>query len=97
MRESSTPAYVEIDSATGEITSLRVPVSAGVDNITPAGNDMEVELSMSRATHLLRAARPGFEEMLEILERARAGKTLVALTATDNHEIIDVRPPVKRA
>jgi hypothetical protein len=92
MRESNTPAYVEIDPGTGEITSLRVPISVGVENITPVNNDMEVELVISHAKHFLRATHPDFEEMLATLERARATKSLVAVTETDDHDIIDVRP-----
>ena len=92
MRESNAPVYVEIDPATGEITNLRVPLSVGVENITPAGEDMEVELVISHAKHFLRRSNPDFEQLLETLERARANKSLVAVTETEQHDIIDVRP-----
>lgn len=92
MRQFNAPAYVEIDPATNEITNLLVPLSVGVENITPVGNDREVELVISHAKHFLRAANPDFEQLLEALERARANKTLVAVTETADHDIIDVRP-----
>src|SRR5262245_56835520 len=92
MRQSNAPAYVEIDPATSEITNLLVPLSVGVENITAVMDDREVELVISHAKHFLRAANPDFEQLLETLERARANKTLVAVTETADHDIIDVRP-----
>ena len=92
MRESNAPVYVEIDPTTGEITSLRVPLSVGVENIAPVGEDMEVELVISHAKHFLRRSNPDFQQLLETLERARATKALVAVTETEQHDIIDVRP-----
>jgi hypothetical protein len=92
MRQAGTPAYVEIDPATSEITDLRVPLTVGVENITPVSNDMEVELVISQAKHFLRRTNPDFAQLLDILERARADKTLVAVTETEEHDIIDVRP-----
>src|SRR5262249_50330752 len=97
MRESNAPVYVEIDPATGEITDLRVPLSVGVENITPVGEDMEVELVISHAKHFLRRSNPDFEQLLETLERARANKGLVAVTETEDHDIIDVRPMAGRS
>jgi hypothetical protein len=92
MRQSNAPAYVEIDPATSEITNLLVPLTVGVENITPVMNDMEVELIISHAKHFLRRTNPDFEQLLETLERARVNKTLVAVTETEDHDIIDVRP-----
>lgn len=92
MRESNAPAYVEIDPATSEITNLLVPLSVGVENIKPADGDREVELVISHAKHFLRAANPDFEPLLALLEQARANKTLVAVTETESHDIIDVQP-----
>jgi hypothetical protein len=92
MRQSNAPVYVEIDPVTSEITSLRVPLAVGVEKITPVMADMEVELVISQAKHFLRRANPDFEQLLETLERARANKTLVAVTETEDHSIIDVRP-----
>jgi hypothetical protein len=92
MWEANAPAYVEIDPMSGEITNLRVPLSVGVESITPDGEDMDVELVISQAKHFLRRSHPDFEAMLAILERARIRKTLVAVTETEDHDIIDVRP-----
>ena len=92
MRQSNTPAYVEIDPATNEITNLLAPLSVGVGDIKPLWEDREVELIISHAKHFLRGANPGFKRLLETLETARAHKTLVAVTETAEHDIIDVRP-----
>jgi Glutaminase len=92
MRQSNLPAYVEIDPATSEITNLLVPLSVGVENITPVMNDREIELVISHAKHFLRATNPDFHQLLEALERARVNKTLVAVTETADHDIIDIRP-----
>jgi hypothetical protein len=92
MRQAGTLAYVEIDPATREITNLRVPLTVGVEQITPVANDMAVELVISHARHFLRRANSDFAQMLEALERARDNKTLVAVTETDDHDIVDVRP-----
>ena len=92
MRQSNAPVYVEIDPTTGEITNLRVPLSVGVESITPVGRDMEVELVISQAKHFLRRSNPDFQQLLATLERARTNKTLVAVTETEDHDIFDVRP-----
>lgn len=92
MRQSNAPAYVEIDPSTNEITNLLVPLSVGVESITPVGHDRDVALVISHAKHFLRAANPDFAQLLQVLELARANKTLVAVTETADHDIIDVRP-----
>ena len=55
-------------------------------------NDREVELVISHAKHYLRRSHPDFDALLALLEQARATKTLVAVTETEAHDIIDVRP-----
>lgn len=92
MRQSNAPVYVEIDPATSEITNLLVPLVVGVENLTPVRDDLEVDLVISHAKHFLRRANPDFEQLRQVLERARANKTLVAVTETGDHDIIDVRP-----
>ncbi|MEO6562384.1 MAG: hypothetical protein ABIN99_04975, partial [Nitrosospira sp.] len=86
MRQSNTPAYVEIDPATNEITNLLVPLSVGVGDIKPLGDDREVELIISHAKHFLRGANPDFKRLLETLETARTHKTPVAVTETAEHD-----------
>jgi hypothetical protein len=68
-----------------------VPLSAGVENITPVMEDREVELVISHAKHFLRATIPIFQSY-SAFESARANKTLVAVTETQEDDIIDVRP-----
>ena len=51
-----------------------------------------MELVISHAKHFLRRSNPDFAQLLETLERARASKALVAVTETEDHDIIDVRP-----
>jgi hypothetical protein len=92
MRESNSPVYVEVDPVTSEITNLLVPLSVGVESIKSLRRDVEVELVISHAKHFLRRDNPDFDQLLEILERARVNKTLVAVTETADHDIIDVRP-----
>jgi hypothetical protein len=92
MHQSNLPVYVEIDSGTNEITNLLVPLTVGVGSITSVMDDIEVELVISHAKHFLRRSNPDFEQLLETLERARANQTLVAVTETGDHDIIDVRP-----
>ena len=92
IRQADAPAYVEVDPSTSEITNVLVPLSVGVENITPVMEDTEVELVISHAKHFLRATNPYFQELLGLLESARANKTLVAVTETQEHDIIDVRP-----
>jgi hypothetical protein len=92
LHQANALAYVEIDPSTSEITNLLVPLSVGVENITPVMNDREVELVISHAKHFLRADHPDFDQLLATLEHARVNKTLVAVTETMDHDIIDVRP-----
>jgi hypothetical protein len=92
MQQSNLPVYVEIDPGTNEITNLLVPLTVGVESITPVTDGMEVTLLISHAKHFLRRSNPDFEQLLAVLERARADQTLVAVTETEGHDIIDVRP-----
>jgi len=92
MRLANAPVYVEIDPVANEITNLLIPLSVGVESIKPLRRDVEVELVISHAKHFLRRANPDFDQLLQTLEHARVNKTLVAVTETADHDIIDVRP-----
>jgi hypothetical protein len=94
LRDSGEPAYVEIDSDTSYISSLLLPRSFIVTAIreTPQ-SDLEIELEISHARHVLRRDHPRFEELHAVLERARREKTRVLVTESlDSAAIIDVRP-----
>ena len=90
-RQSASPVYVEVDPATSELTVLLIPLVVGIERISPAGDDLEVELVISQAKHYLRRSHPDFDALLALLEQARATKAMVAVTETEAHDIIDVR------
>ena len=93
LRDTSEPAYVEIDPDTGYMTSLLLPQKLLVTAIreTETG-DRQVELEISHARHYLRRENAGFERMLDTLEQARRHKTPVLVTESlDSSAIIDVR------
>jgi hypothetical protein len=92
LRQSGLPAYVETHSLTGAITDLRVPLIVTVTKIEPAASgDLNVELEISHAKHVLRRVNPDFEELAATLQQALAQRIVVAVTETDEQEIIDVR------
>jgi len=84
--------YVEVDP-TGTINRLLLPMSVKVKSLTPtASGEVEVELEISHAGHFLSPEVPFFEDMLDMLTRARAENSSVLVTETrDDHVIIDVR------
>jgi hypothetical protein len=95
LRETRQPAYVEIDPKTRFITSLLLPLIFHVTGIRagPDSKDLEVELEISHARHWLRRDHPRFDEMREVLERARREKTPVLVSESlDSSAITDVRP-----
>ncbi len=95
LRQTSQPAYVEVDPETNIITELYCPVVVRVGALNKIGksDDVEVELVISHARHYLRRKNPDFKRLLEILQTALKKKMMVVVTeAHDGHEIIDVRP-----
>src|ERR1043165_2640509 len=98
LRDTRQPAYVEIDPDTRHITTLLLPRDFAVTALRelPNGEGVDVELEISHARHFLRRGQPGFDEMLNTLERARREKTRVLVTESlDSSTIVDVRaaPP----
>lgn len=87
------PAYVEVDPVTQEITRLLIPLVVTVSSLTsdPAG-DVDVGLEISHGTHVLRAANPDYNEILNVLRSAKDQGTVLTVTENDHHEIIDARP-----
>lgn len=93
LADSREPAYVEIDTETGYITSLLLPRTFIVTAIreTESG-DREIELEISHARHYLRRGLPEFDRMLSTLENARREKAAVLITESlDSSAIIDAR------
>jgi hypothetical protein len=95
LRQSHTPAYVEIDAETNVITRVLMPRRMRVVALEPgADGDLVVRFVESHAVHHLLRSNPDFHDMLNALEGARVGGTVALVTATrDEHEIIDVREP----
>jgi hypothetical protein len=91
------PVYVEID-AENRIDRLLVPLIVQVGEVRQAGDaakrsdDLEVELHISHARHLLRRDSPDFEEIRAALLRAREAGTTVAVAVDDQQQILAVRP-----
>jgi hypothetical protein len=93
LHKSHSPAYVEIDSVSTQITKVLIPHIVTIGEITPlADNDgVEVELIISHAKHYLRKGHPQFDELLARLKSAQAGRSHVAVTEDPtSHEIIEV-------
>jgi hypothetical protein len=94
LRRMIVSAYVEVNPANNAITRLLVPLVVRVTDIlpTPSG-DMEVELEISHARHILKRTNPDYDELIQTLQTARAQSVTLSVTETENdHEIIDVRP-----
>lgn len=93
LSKENQPAYVEIDPGTKEITELLIPIEVNIGNISsPDGEgDVEVELIISHARHVLRKKNPEFEELLSTIQAALQKNLPVVISENDNHEIIDVR------
>ena len=93
MGQAEQPIYTEIDPATRVITALLIPLVVRVESLrTRPDGDVEVDLIISHGRHYLRRANPDFEEILKLLEEARAsGATLAVTERLDGHDIIDAR------
>jgi hypothetical protein len=100
LRETGKHAYLEVDPKTRVIKELLLPLAVTIGAIEPARDgkegDLEVELVISHARHMLRRSHPEFSELLRALKRAQKSQMTVLVTETpDTHEIIDVRPQPK--
>jgi hypothetical protein len=95
LRESKKPAYIELNTSTGRITSLLLPRAHEVIAIRDAekDGDLEVELHRSHAVHYLRRRHPRFEELRELLEEAiRSQRSMLVTKSLDGSAIVDIRP-----
>lgn len=91
-REASIPLYIELDAATLLISDLRIPIDGIIKAITPdASGNMEIEIEISHAVHVLRKENAEFERLLGVAREAMARHERVALTERDNEGIIDIR------
>lgn len=87
-----TPAYVEFDPATSNITRLLIPHVTRVLAIQPAEGGLSAQIAFSHGTHLLPRESTDFTELETLLRDAMRTSQLVVVTETDDHQIIDVRP-----
>jgi hypothetical protein len=93
LRDTSQPAYLEIEPDTHVITELLMPIASQVQKITEtADGDLQVDLVRSHARHFLRRSRPDFPTLRAALEKAQGDERQVLITETDDdHSIFDVR------
>lgn len=93
LRQMHAPVYVEVSPEKNEITRLLIPLVSRVAKISESGpEEIDVELQMSHALHLLNRKNPDFAQLLETLRAAMEGNSWLIVTETDEHEIIDARP-----
>jgi len=93
LKEQGRPVYVEIDPQTHRITQFLQPRQQPVGELKEIEKgDVQVNLLLSHAVHILRHDHPHFKEMLERLRIAQRDGTMVWVTeAPDTHEIIEVK------
>ncbi len=92
LRQMQLPVYAEVDSETGGIKRLLIPLVTRVAAITEAAaEEFRVDLEASHARHRLKRENRYFGELLETLRVALAKKAWLIVTETDDHEIIDAR------
>src|SRR5262245_2457807 len=87
-----TPVYLEIRPDTREIIRLLIPLVTRVMRVVDRDAEgFVVELEASHARHRLTPATAGYQEVRDVLRRAVDTRALLAVTETDQHEIIDAR------
>ncbi len=93
LRQMRAPVYVEVRPENREITRLLIPLVTRITAISETeAEEINVELQLSHARHLLKRRNPDFAQLLEILRVAQRNKAWLIVTETDEHEIIDARP-----
>ncbi len=93
LRRLRAPAYVEVRPDTQAIERLLIPLVSRVTRVIDLGADgTQVEFESSHARHRLERNQSDSETMLAALRAAAEKRTWVAVTESDRHEILDVRP-----
>ena len=91
LQEQQSPAYIEIDPVSSQITQLLIPMVVRVGRIKSTGRGVDVELIISHAIHSLAVTHPRYQELLQRLKEAQASGESVAVTEDPaSHEIIQV-------
>ncbi|WP_171181386.1 protein-glutamine glutaminase family protein [Ruegeria sp. HKCCD8929] len=87
------PVYAALDEAGESIIDILLPMITRVLVVTAnIEGDVEVSLETSHARHFLRRKNPDFDSLLVALSDESAADSLLFVTETDDHEIVDVRP-----
>lgn len=89
--EPALPVYLEFDPDTSLITVIRLPHITRVVDLTDSEDVLNVEIEFSHARHVLRRDRFDFGVLEQRLREALSSREVIALTETDEHEIMDVR------
>lgn len=93
LQQRGRPAYLEVDPASGAVAVLRVPLVVQVEALrTTDAGDVQVELRISHARHLVRRSDPEFDALVQALRDAQRSEAWVAVAETDAHEIVAVAP-----
>lgn len=91
-RVARLPLFVEVEPETHEIERISVPLQVTVVSVEEADKpELEVELAISHARHTLKRANPDFEELAATLRAACKDQSILLVTETEDHEIIDAR------
>jgi len=88
LREQRNPVYLELDTGSGFISRVRIPMIVRVESIREGPSEVTVTLFRSHARHTVRRDA---HELLRTL-RAAGDDQWLAVTTTDSGEIIDARP-----
>ena len=95
-QEYSRPVYLEIVSRTRRILDVALPLVSPVQALNETDASVEVALVYSAAIHYLYRTKPGFHEMLGLLQAALASGDTLVVTEKDGQGIVDVRVAVPR-
>ncbi len=92
LKDQGRPVYVEIDPRTRRIRQFLQPRQQPVGELKELEKgDVQANLMLSHAVHVLRREHPRFKEFLDRLHAAQRDGSMVWVTETpDSHEIIDV-------
>ncbi len=93
LRRLRTPVYLEVQPETRGITRLLIPLVTRVTRLVETGeHGVNLELEASHARHRLPPDRGDFRELLAVLRTAVEKRSWLAVTETDTHDLLDVRP-----
>jgi len=87
------PVYLELAADGRRLERIHPALVVRVAELRGGdGEDVEVELEISHARHVLRRDSPDYAELLAALRRGRESRSPVAVAETEDHEILAVRP-----